>query len=413
MELQVQQSVTLNAFREAFESQPRTIVQHKAFQEFCKVGLPSAKSEEYRFTPIGKYLEANFDLSLYGQCVESELRNEINENEISIHIINGKVEFDNNQILNTGIEIGLREVIPSPENKDPFVLLNTAFASQEVYIRINDNIKIDKPINISHIIDSEAEQVLQNTRMVIELCANASCNITETFQSSGINPVFSNVFSEYIIHENAYLNYYRIQNDAGAFQVYTSTVKQLGKSVINSFVFTFDGNVVRNNSIFSIEAEHCESNFYGLYLPSGKSLIDNHTVADHKVANCVSNELYKGIVNDNARGVFNGKIYVRPDAQKTNAFQSNRNILLTDTATVNTKPQLEIWADDVKCSHGCTTGQLDKEALFYLQSRGISLENARTLLLTAFAGEVINKITDKNFRAEIESIINEKLNSPF
>ena len=118
-------------------------------------------------------------------------------------------------------------------------------------------------------------------------------------------------------------------------------------------------------------------------------------------------------MNDNARGVFNGKIYVRPDAQKTNAFQSNRNILLTDTATVNTKPQLEIWADDVKCSHGCTTGQLDKEALFYLQSRGISLENARTMLLTAFAGEVIQKISDKNLKAEIENIINEKFNSPF
>jgi Fe-S cluster assembly protein SufD len=190
-------------------------------------------------------------------------------------------------------------------------------------------------------------------------------------------------------------------------------VKQLDKSVVNSFVFSFDGNVIRNNSIFSIEKEFCESNFYGLYLPTGKSLIDNHTVADHKVPNCVSNELYKGIMNEQAKGVFNGKIFVRPHAQKTNAFQSNRNILLTDTATINTKPQLEIWADDVKCSHGCTTGQLNKEALFYLQSRGIDVDDARTMLLAAFASEVVEKIADTELREEIKNIVSSRLTTVY
>jgi Fe-S cluster assembly protein SufD len=242
---------------------------------------------------------------------------------------------------------------------------------------------------------------------------HSTCHILESFQSTGINPVFTNIVSEYRLQTDSHLTYYRLQDDGGAYQTYNSTIRQLGKSTVNSFVFSFDGAVVRNNSIFSIEAERCESNFYGLYLPSGKSLVDNHTVADHKVPNCVSNELYKGIIADQAKGVFNGKIFVRPDAQKTNAFQSNRNILLSDTAFINTKPQLEIWADDVKCSHGCTTGQLDKEAMFYLQSRGISQDQARTMLLTAFATEVIQKIPDAQLKTEIEKLVTERLHSPY
>jgi Fe-S cluster assembly protein SufD len=158
-----------------------------------------------------------------------------------------------------------------------------------------------------------------------------------------------------------------------------------------------------------MDGENIESHMYGLYLLSGDTLADNHTVADHKQPNSFSNELYKGIMDGSSKGVFNGKVYVRPQAQKTNAFQANRNILLTNTATVNTKPQLEIWADDVKCSHGCTSGQLDEEALFYLQSRGIRKDTARAMMLYAFAGELLESVKHPVIKEYLDTIISERL----
>ncbi|MEP4136102.1 MAG: SufD family Fe-S cluster assembly protein, partial [Cyclobacteriaceae bacterium] len=158
-----------------------------------------------------------------------------------------------------------------------------------------------------------------------------------------------------------------------------------------------------------IDGENCEGHMNGLYLISGSTHVDNNTTVDHKQPNSFSNELYKGVIDEKARGVFNGKIYVRPDAQKTNAFQSNNNIIMADTATVNSKPQLEIWADDVKCSHGCTTGQLDEDAIFYLRARGISKTRAKALMLNAFAVETLEEIKQDLVKEEIENIILNKL----
>ena len=171
--------------------------------------------------------------------------------------------------------------------------------------------------------------------------------------------------------------------------------------------------MIRNNLQLILDGEGIESHMDGLYILQGDTLADNHTVVDHRKPHANSNELYKGIMDDNAKGVFNGKIYVRPDAQKTNAFQSNRNILLSDKATVNTKPQLEIWADDVKCSHGCTTGQLDEEAMFYLQARGIDKVTARAMMLYAFAGEVLDKIDSEPLKNYFDALISERLHKNF
>lgn len=404
---------TIKAFEEAFFAEERTPQQVKAFDAFREVGLPSRKSEEYRFTPIGKFLEANFDLSLYGHIPLNQSQSEVNQQALVINICNGQIFLNETEFKNAGILISIESERPEPFNNDPFLLLNHAFGNKELIIEIPEGLHVEKPIHINHFMDSEGIQVMLNSCVSVVLKQNASCQIIEVFQSSGINPVFTNIAARYTLHTDAKLDYFRLQDDATTYQVYNSLVKQVGKSVVNSFIFSLDGNVVRNNSIFSIEEEFCESNFYGLYFPNEKSLIDNHTVADHKVANCVSNELYKGIIGDQGKGVFNGKIYVRQDAQKTNAFQSNRNILLSDSASINTKPQLEIWADDVKCSHGCTTGQIDKEALFYLQSRGISEEQAKAMLLMAFAYEVINKVEDEELRTRIEQLINSRLQEQF
>ena len=174
--------------------------------------------------------------------------------------------------------------------------------------------------------------------------------------------------------------------------------------------YSLQGAFIRNNTNVKVEGENAETHLFGLYLPMGKSQIDNHTSIDHKVPNCFSNELYKGVVGDSATGVFNGKVFVRQDAQKVNAFQSNRNILLSDTATLNTKPQLEIWADDVKCSHGATSGQLSEEELFYLQSRGISKEKARSILVYAFAAETIEAVHDDSLKEFLLTKLQRQLN---
>lgn len=413
MKTEVITTETIKAFEEAFYAEERTPQQVAAFEAFREIGLPSKKTEEYRFTPIGKFLEANFDLSLYGHIPLNQSQSEIGNQSLAINICNGHVFLNEAEFKSAGIAISIGSERQEPYNNDPFLLLNHAFGNKEIKIEIPANLKVEKPIHINHLMDSEGVQVMLNTSISVVLHENASCQVIEMFQSSGINPVFTNIAAQFILHKGSQLDYFRLQDDATTYQVYNSIVKQVGMSTVNSFVFSLDGNVVRNNSIFSIEEEFCESNFYGLYFPNEKSLIDNHTIADHKRANCVSNELYKGIIGDQGKGVFNGKIYVRQDAQKTNAFQSNRNILLTDSATINTKPQLEIWADDVKCSHGCTTGQIDKEALFYLKSRGIAEEQAKSMLLMAFAYEVINKVEDTELRARIEHLVNGRLQQQF
>jgi Fe-S cluster assembly protein SufD len=201
------------------------------------------------------------------------------------------------------------------------------------------------------------------------------------------------MFRKLWLVSNAFFNYYKLQNQNNtSFHIDNTFIAQRRDSKVQAFTISLEGKMVRNNLNFQLEEENTEAHMFGLYVAHGDTHIDNHTVVDHKVANCYSNEIYKGILDDNSKGVFNGKIFVQPDAQKTNAFQSNKNILLSDTATINTKPQLEIWADDVSCSHGCTTGQLDEEQLFYLRSRGIGKSKATAMLLHAFVNDVLDKI---------------------
>ncbi|HEY5393438.1 MAG TPA: SufD family Fe-S cluster assembly protein, partial [Hanamia sp.] len=194
-----------------------------------------------------------------------------------------------------------------------------------------------------------------------------------------------------------------------ASQVGTTHIRQIGKSYVHTVVVSLNGGMIRNNTNIIMEAAGNEAHMYGLYLLNGKTHVDNHTLVDNTMPNCFSNELYKGVIDGSATGVFSGKIYVRPDAQKTNAYQTNNNILLSDAASVNTKPQLEIYADDVKCSHGCTVGRLDEEALFYLRARGISKEHAQAMLLHAFSSNVIAQIKIEPLRHYAEELITERL----
>jgi Fe-S cluster assembly protein SufD len=397
-----------------------------------KLGLPSQKNEEYKHTPLTKLLEKNFAFSLPNAPDTAIDPTEFFIPGVTGNVlvfVNGKFAADYSRIdatqltilpIREAFETAEREVVSQYVGKiadhsiDAFAAWNTAAWTDGVYISVPKNTIVSDPILIYHVHDVTAGQVVTALRNFVHVGINSEVTILEKFDSVGSSNGFSSVVSEGVIKENGGLNWYVIQNDsANRYQYELKTFQQDNTSRVNTYTFTLNGRAIRNNLQLSLEGQGIDSHMYGLYLVGKDTIADNHTVVDHKQPNSYSNELYKGVIDDSAKGVFNGKIYVRPNAQKTNAFQANKNILLTDRATVNTKPQLEIWADDVKCSHGCTTGQLDEEALFYLQTRGISKETARAMMLYAFAVELLETIKHESIKNYIDALISERLHKNF
>ena len=405
----------------------------KAIANFEQLGLPTNKSEEYRFTPITKAIAKNFEWknNLSPSSISSIDQFLIDGIEATILVfVNGsysqshsKIDHSSKEIKITSLSEAFRadkEVISkyfdkvSQSEADPFAAMNTAFWHEGIFIHVSENTKVERPILFLHISDANQEQVITHSRLLLVVEKGSSLSVIEKFDSVGSNPIFQTLTEEIIVKENAQLEYYKIQNDSGnSHQVNNTVIQQSNSSKVDTCTITLNGQLVRNNFSIVIDGEHCESHFHGLYLLNGNTIADNHTVVDHKKPNSFSNELYKGIMDGNSKGIFNGKIFVRPQAQKTNAFQSNRNILMSEDATVNTKPQLEIWADDVKCSHGCTSGQLDEEALFYLQTRGIPYDSAKAMLLYAFALDVLAPVKDEKLKVYLDSLIAERLNKNF
>jgi Fe-S cluster assembly protein SufD len=294
--------------------------------------------------------------------------------------------------------------------KDGIHALNTAFVAEGVFLYVKRGQVIEHPVYIYNITDARSASILSQPRSLIYVGENAQLQVAETYVTIGIAESFTNQVMEFVVEKDAIVDYYKIQNDVTqSNQVSTTHFRQLGKSVVTAVTISLNGGIVRNNLNMAMEAEYSEANLYGLYFLRGNTHVDNHTIVDNTKPHLLSNELYKGIVDDNATAIFNGKIFVQPDAQKINAFQSNKNILLSDNATVNTKPQLEIYADDVKCSHGCTVGQLDEEALFYLRSRGVSEKAAKSLLVHAFAIDILDHIKPQALRNYVDHLITERL----
>jgi Fe-S cluster assembly protein SufD len=391
---------------------------------FQQLGLPQVKTEEYRHTPITRTLEKNFNFAVKLNA-KSELQS-IKDFEIPgldgnvVVMLNGEFSENLSRLSTSEITIGKlkdgQEYLAKYADfkNDALVAWNTAAWQSGIYIHVSENKIIEKPIVIYNIHDTTNGEVKTFTRNLIVVGKNSEVTVVEKFDSVGSNPNFSNQVTEGVVFENAGLNFYSIQADHGKrYQFGQTTIWQANHSRANTYTFTLDGEFVRNNLQLQLDGEGCESHMYGLYLLHDETIADNHTVVDHRKPNSFSNELYKGVLEGNTKGVFNGKIFVRPDAQKTNAFQTNRNILLSEKATINTKPQLEIWADDVKCSHGCTTGQLDEEALFYLRSRGIEKNTARAMMLYAFAAEVLENIPNEKLKTYIDALVSERLHKNF
>ena len=293
--------------------------------------------------------------------------------------------------------------------KDLFLAMNTAFASDGLFIYIPDNVVLEKPVQMISIINHDENLLLQNRNLVI-LGKNSHMTLVMCDDSTNHQASFNNSVTEVFVGENASFEHYKLQNLNNQSTLLNSTwFHQESGSRLNTYAVTLNGGLIRNYTHCKLQGSGADAHINGLYLVDRKQHVDNRVFVDHAVPDCTSNELFKGILDDEATAVFNGHVLVRKDAQRTNAYQQNRNILLTDKAHVNSRPFLEIYADDVKCSHGATVGQLDGEALFYLRSRGICLASARLLLMYAFAAEVIGKMTLDPLRNRIDEMIKQRL----
>ena len=406
-------------------------LRQSAFNAFSKMGIPTAKHEEWKYTRIAGLFnkEYSFPVTRIKTTVSAadidRLRLPGYEQANELIFINGLFSFAHSSIRSTELLVlpleeaaknEYRDIVSkhlghsSNYLKDGINALNTAFVQGGVFIHVKRGQVVKHPVYIYNITDARAENIFSQPRSLVHVSENAQAQLVETYATIGNAESFTNQVMEIAVEKDAMVEYYKIQNDsAHSNQVSTTHIRQAGKSYVHTVIISLGGNLVRNNLNLVMEAEHCEAHLYGLYFPTGQTHIDNHTVVDNVKPKCLSNELYKGIMNDSATAVFNGKIFVQPQAQKTNAYQSNKNILLSDAASVNTKPQLEIFADDVKCSHGCTVGQLDEEALFYLRSRGVNERTARSLLVHAFAIDILEHIKPEPIRSYVDQLISGRL----
>jgi Fe-S cluster assembly protein SufD len=299
----------------------------------------------------------------------------------------------------------------SDYRQEPFTALNTAFAREGLFLHVPADLILEEPLHILHVSDPQNKPFQTHPRHLLVIEKNSQVKIIESHHSLSTGPLFHNSVAEIVLKEGSRLDLIKIQDDN--LHSFRTQVYQEKQSSLNSIHFDLGGAIVRNNLTVTLNGENCESNLFGFYLTTGNQLIDNHTTIEHLKPQCQSNELYKGILSGKSRGVFGGTIYVERDAQKTNAFQSNKNLLLSPDADVNSKPQLKIFADDVKCTHGATIGQLDEKAIFYLQQRGISAEQAQNLLRLAFASEVVDKIPLDDTRRFVQEMIENRLKKEF
>lgn len=400
-------------------------VRSKAIDSFRKQGFPTTRHEEWKYTSVKEIAEK---MNGAGKPTASGL---LNEEKIHQLQLAGKevtlLVFENglfNEELSTALPDGytiknLASVlndaavkqylghIAASENES-FVALNTAFVNDGVFIHVPSKMVVEKPVHIMYL-NSHPSPAMTRNLVVAE--PESSIQIVESYHSlDGTNSGLTTNVTEVLVKRNANVTWVKAQlENEQTSQISFTQVNQEQDSRFSSTVVTTGGQLVRNNLHIRLNGTNCNAHMYGLYLLGGEQLCDNHTLVDHAMPHCESNELYKGVLGGKSTGVFNGKIFVRQDAQKTNAYQSNKNILLSDDAQMNTKPQLEIFADDVKCSHGTTTGQLDDEALFYLRARGIGEQSARTLLNIAFAADVLDHIELETLRQHLQSVAEEKL----
>lgn len=370
--------------------------------------FPTTKTEFWKYTRLAKLAQLRLN------------QEKISENEQVLAPLtdNGIVRITNGYITSFSKEIAGLTITPFSKcseqqlsligkkadlKQNIFLALNTLYSQEGLFIEVEENAQIEGVFQL--LFHAHGENCFAPFRVFIHVKKGSSFKLIQQFTASGEH-LFSLPIVEYLIEENARISCDKLQmENASSFLLCEDYSIQKRNSTVLLNTFSISGAWVRNNSSFLIEGENCETNLNGAYLLKDLQHLDNHTIVDHIAPNCNSNQLYKGILSGKATGVFNGKVFVRPNAQKISAFQSNANVLLSDDASVNSKPELEIYANDVKCSHGSTTGQLDEDAVFYLRARGLSEKSARSLITQAFITEVVDKVEQK----EVQDFIKNKL----
>ncbi len=404
-------------------------IRTKALKEFETLGFPTKKLEAWKYTSLNSVLKEDYSVfpqeenTIEFKDVKKYFIHDIDSYKIIF--IDGKYSSFLSETTHDGIDVCLlssaftnakhKPVIENYFNKtakqDNMTALNTAFASEGAFINIPKNTEVVKPIQIINFATGNAIATLLQPRNLVVVGENSHVQIIERHQSLTENAVLTNVVTEISAEKRAHVDYYKIQNDNSAASLIDNTfVAQERDTICSVHTFSFGGKIVRNNLNFYQNGEYVDSILKGITILEDKQHVDHHTLVHHLVPNCESHQDYKGIYDDKSTGVFNGKVIVEKEAQKTNAYQQNNNVLISDKATMNAKPQLEIFADDVKCSHGCTIGQLDDQALFYMQQRGIPKKEAKALLMYAFANTVLESVRIPELKSRINKLIAKKLN---
>jgi Fe-S cluster assembly protein SufD len=400
-----------------------------ALKVFEEKGFPSKKEEAWKYTSLEALIQK--DYALFPKSESSIELNEVKKyflydtDTYKVIFIDGVYSPFLSNTTHDGLDVCLmsaalskpkyRQLIDTYFNKiapedDSMTALNTSYAKEGAYIYIPKSVVAEKPIEIIHFSSGNETALWLQPRNLIVVDENAQVQIIERHQSLKEHPVVTNSVTEIYVHQSAFLDYYKLQNDLSSASLIDNTfIVQEKNSHASVHTFSLGGKLIRNNLRYFHKGEHILSTLKGVTILHDKQHVDHATLVHHAQPNCESHQDYKGIFAERSEGVFNGQILVDKIAQKTNAFQQNNNILLDDKATVNTKPQLEIFADDVKCSHGCTIGQLDEEALFYLRSRGIPKKEAKALLTYAFANNVLESVQLPSLKKRINGQIAKKL----
>lgn len=401
-------------------------IRQAAFEKFQSIGLPTAKLEEWKNTGIQNVLKDTFSIEplLQEQTVQVDKADIPGLDAYRIVLVNGEFRADlSDSVFEEGVKVfSFKEAVNeavfqkhfaqyADQSDNPFVNVSTALVNQGYFIHVADNLVATKPVHVVHVSVGDTPLFYQ-TRNLVVLGKNAEFELLETFITEADSAeTLNNFVAEIYLDVNAKMEHYYIQISDETSQFLNHTeVEQQKHSLYNNYNCIFPGaSFVRNNINVRLQDEQVESHLYGINLTASNQLVDNHTIVDHIKPHCESYEWYKNIIQDQSTVIFNGKIFVREDAQKTNAFQQNNNMLMGEDATVFTKPQLEIFADDVKCSHGCTIGQFQEEALFYLRSRGIGEQQAKVLMVHAFAFDVTERFQDEAIKNYVNKLIEEGL----
>lgn len=395
-------------------------IQEKAINAFTDVGLPDKKVEDYKYTNMKLYLNDEFvPVTELANVKKSDIEHLFIKGHATFVMINGICSEELSQVDNIPGEVTADHIFNAlaqgnkiaaehfdkqvEELATPLGMLNTGLSVSGLFLSVPAKYHCKVPVHILNISTSD-KKLIASPRHLVHVGKSGVLTVVESYYSLNNNgKTFTNSVTEVVLEEQATLNMYTVQDEdvnASQHNIHEISVGKGGK--LNSTVITLNGGMVRNDLNVFLHGEYAEIHLHGLFALQGNNHTDNHTLVEHFAPNCFSNELYKGIIADTASGVFNGKIYVHSEAQKTNAYQSNKNVLLGDKSSINTKPQLEIYADDVKCTHGTSTGRLNEEAQFYLQSRGLNKDLARKVLLQAFANEVVDTIKDEELKTYLE-----------